>query len=253
MTSAPSGPPSPPAEQATRPTAESSARPAAVVFDLDGVLLDSEHLWEEMWTRYAARFSVTWTSEDTGHCQGMSAQEWSAYLADRAGGPESAEAAERAVVDGMVGALEAGRMEPFDGAVSMVREVAGRVPVALATSATRRLIDAVLARNDLTASFGATVSSAEVDRGKPSPDVYLEAARRLGVAGADCVAVEDSSNGMRSAHAAGMTVVAIPNPTYPPKPEALELATRVADGVPGARREILALLDGVPQTAGSVR
>lgn len=223
---------------------------AAVVFDLDGVLLESEHLWEEFWTRYAARFSVTWTPEDTGHVQGMSATEWSAYLADRVGNVEDAAAVERAVVDDMIGALQEGRMEPYDGAVAMVREVASRVPVGLATSATRRIIDAVLERHRLTESFGATVSSAEVERGKPSPDVYLEAARRLGVDGGDCVGVEDSSNGLRAAHAAGMTVVAIPNPTYPPKPDALALATRVADGVADAHREILALLDGAPSEAG---
>ena len=230
-------------------TAHSPA-PAAVVFDLDGVLLESEHLWEEFWTRYAARFSVTWTPADTSHVQGMSAQEWSAYLADRVGNVEDPASAERAVVDDMIGALEAGRMEPYDGAVTMVREVASRVPVGLATSATRRLIDAVMDRHDLASSFGATVSSAEVPRGKPSPDVYLEAARRLGVDGSACVGVEDSSNGIRAAHAAGMTVVAIPNPTYPPKPDALELASRVADGVPAAHREILALLDGVRSGVG---
>ena len=90
-------------------------------------------------------------------------------------------------------------MEPYDGAVTMVRAVASRVPVALATSAPRRLIDAVMDRHDLASSFGATVSSAEVPRGKPSPDVYLEAARRLGVDGSACVGVEDSSNGIRAA------------------------------------------------------
>ena len=219
--------------------------PAAVVFDLDGVLIESEHLWEEMWTRYAARSGVTWTGADTAHVQGMSAPEWAAYLAERAGGGESAQECERAVVDDMVAALEAGRMEPYAGAAEMVREVAARVPTALATSAARRLIDAVLERHGLAADFRATVSSAEVDRGKPAPDVYLEAARRLGVDPAACVGVEDSSNGIRAAAAAGMTVVAVPNPTYPPKPDALERAARIADGVPGAHREILALLDGV--------
>lgn len=219
--------------------------PAAVVFDLDGVLIESEHLWEEMWTRYAERFSSTWTPDDTGHVQGMSAPEWSTYLADRAGSGESAQACEDAVVADMVTALEDGRMEPYAGAVAMVRDVAGRVPTALATSAARPLIDAVLARHGLTDSFRATVSSAEVDGGKPSPAVYLEAARRLGVDVSSCVGVEDSSNGIRAAHAAGMTVVAIPNPTYPPKPDAMELAACVADGIPAAHREILALLDGV--------
>jgi len=224
------------------------ASPAAVVFDLDGVLIESEHLWEEMWTRFAARSGVTWTAEDTGHVQGMSAPEWSDYLARRAGAGDAAEA-EQAVVDDMIDALDQGRMEPYDGAVVMVREVAERVPIALATSAARRLLDAVLARHRLDATFTATVSSAEVARGKPSPDVYLEAAARLGVDATSCVGVEDSSNGIRAAHAAGMAVVAIPNPTYPPKPDAMELAARVADGVPAAHREILALLDGVPTGA----
>lgn len=225
-----------------------STTPAAVVFDLDGVLIESEHLWEEMWTRFAARSGVTWTAEDTGHVQGMSAPEWADYLARRSGTDDAGDA-ERAVVDDMVEALEQGRMEPYDGAVVMLREVADRVPIALATSAARRLLDAVLARNRLDATFTATVSSAEVARGKPSPDVYLEAAARIGVDPSDCVGVEDSSNGIRAAHAAGMTVVAIPNPTYPPKPDAMELAARVADGVPAAHREILSLLDGVPTGA----
>ncbi|MDL5158311.1 HAD family hydrolase [Actinomycetospora termitidis] len=216
--------------------------PTAVVFDLDGVLIESEHLWEEMWTRYAARYEVTWTAEDTGHVQGMSAPEWSSYLAERAGGHDDAATCERAVVDDMVDALAQGRMEPYAGAVDMVRDVAGRVPVALATSAPRRLIDAVLEANGLTSSFGATVSSAEVERGKPGPDVYLEAARRLDVDPARCVGVEDSSNGIRAAAAAGMTVVAIPNPTYPPKPDALALAARSADGVASAHAEIVDLL-----------
>nr|WP_230740841.1 HAD family phosphatase [Actinomycetospora endophytica] len=225
--------------------------PTAVVFDLDGVLIESEHLWEECWTRYAAHHGVVWTADDTAHVQGMSAPEWSAYLAERAGGHDDAATSEQAVVDDMVRALWAGRMEPYDGAVAMVREIAERVPVALATSAPRRLVDAVLDRNDLTSSFGATVSSAEVDRGKPGPDVYLEAARRLDADPRRCLAVEDSSNGIRAAAAAGMTVVAIPNPTYPPKPDAIALAGHVADGVEGARDELVALLDQA--TEGAVR
>lgn len=226
--------------------------PAAVVFDLDGVLVESEHLWEEMWSRHAARSGVPWTAADTAHVQGMSAPEWSAYLADRVGAGDPA-AAEAAVVDDMVAALDTGRIEPYPGAAAMVHEIAGRVPVALATSAPRRLVDAVLDRHDLAASFTATVSSAEVARGKPGPDVYLAAAGQLGVAGTDCLAVEDSANGLRAAHAAGMTVVAIPHPDYPPAPDALALATRVADGVPAAHRELLALLDGVPTATGAAR
>lgn len=213
----------------------------AVVFDMDGVLVESEHLWEEMWTRYAARHGHTWTAADTGTVQGMSSPEWSSYLARVSGSPEAPEAVERAVVDDMVAALSEGRIELLDGAREMVVDVSDRVPIALASSAPRRLIDAVLAGNELTERFTATVSSAEVPRGKPSPDVYQEAADRLGVAANRCAGVEDSSNGLRAAHAAGMTVVAIPNTAYPPKPDALELATTVTTSLDEVRRTLLTL------------
>lgn len=218
----------------------------AVVFDMDGVLVESEHLWEEMWTRYAARNGYAWTAADTGTVQGMSSPEWSAYLARVAAGPDDPEVVERAVVDDMVDALRTGRIELLDGARPMVVDVSGRVPIALASSAPRRLIDAVLAGNDLTGRFTATVSSAEVPRGKPNPDVYREAADRLGVAAHRCAAVEDSSNGLRAAHAAAMTVVAIPNTAYPPKPDALELATTVTTSLDEVRRNLLTLTPAGP-------
>lgn len=126
----------------------------------------------------------------------------------------------------------------------MVREVSAKVPVALASSAARRVIDAVLGKHGLTGEFSATVSSAEVARGKPSPDVYLEAAARLGRSGGECLGVEDSSNGIRAAAAAGLTVIALPNPVYPPKPDALELAAHVAEDNDDVRRKLLAYLSG---------
>ncbi|AXB47344.1 HAD family hydrolase [Amycolatopsis albispora] len=217
---------------------------AAVVFDLDGVLVESEHLWEENWVAYAARHGVGWTAEDTSTVQGMSAPEWAAYLAERSGTTESVERVERAVVDGMIAAIEGGEAPLLPGAGEMVREVSARVPVALASSAARRVIDAVLDTHGLTGEFTATVSSAEVPKGKPSPDVYLEAAARLGRSGAECLGVEDSSNGIRAAAAAGLTVIALPNPTYPPKPDALELASAVAEDNHDVRRKLLAYLSG---------
>ncbi len=223
----------------------------AVVFDLDGVLVDSEHLWEEMWSRYADRHGATWTAEHTAAVQGMSAPEWAAYLARVTGDAEPAGQVETAVVDDMIDALERGRSPLLPGARVMVRDVSDRVPIALASSAPRRLIDAVLDTHDLTGDFTATVSSAEVPRGKPSPDVYLEAAHRLGTPGPQCVGVEDSSNGIRAVHAAGMTVIAIPNPTYPPKPDALALADRVAADLDDVRATLLALL--VAPTAAEER
>jgi len=217
---------------------------AAVVFDLDGVLVESEHLWEENWVAYAAKHGVEWTAEDTATVQGMSAPEWAAYLARRSGTPETVEEVERAVVDGMIASIEAGEAPLLKGAEAMVRDVAALVPVALASSAARRVIDAVLATHALTGEFAATVSSAEVPRGKPSPDVYAEAAARLGFSGQRCLGVEDSSNGIRAAAAAGLTVIALPNPTYPPKPDALELAAEIADSNDEVRQKLLAYLTG---------
>jgi HAD superfamily hydrolase (TIGR01509 family) len=119
----------------------------------------------------------------------------------------------------------------IDGAVEAVRRVAGSFRLALASSSNRPLIDLVLELAGLVPSFAATVSSEEVERGKPSPDVFLEAARRLGVAPERCAAVEDSANGIRAASAAGMRVVAIPNRRYPPSADALALADVVLESL----------------------
>ncbi|MGW7575750.1 HAD family hydrolase [Streptomyces sp. NPDC054765] len=214
----------------------------AVVFDMDGVLVESEHLWEELWTAFAAERGATWGPEQTKSCQGMSAPEWAAFLTTFAGGGESIEATERAVVDGMVHALEQGRIDLLPGARAMVAEVATCAPIALASSAPRRMIDGVLVHHGIDHYFKATVSSAEVARGKPSPDVYLAAAAKLGVPAEDCLAVEDSSNGLRAAAAAGMTVVAIPNPQYPPAADALAAARFSAADHDAVRRYLISQL-----------
>lgn len=200
----------------------------AVVFDMDGVLVESEHLWEELWTSFAAARGAQWGPEQTKSCQGMSAPEWAAFLADFAAAGDSAEDTERTVVDGMIAALEQGRIELLPGAREMVTEAAALGPIALASSAPRRVIDAVLTQHGIDHHFKATVSSAEVPRGKPSPDVYLAAAEKLGVPAGRCLAVEDSSNGLRAAAAAGMTVVAIPNAQYAPAEDALAKASFAA-------------------------
>jgi HAD superfamily hydrolase (TIGR01509 family) len=216
-----------------------SGRPAAthraVVFDMDGVLVESEHLWERMWTAFAAARGRTWTVEQTRQVQGMSAPEWSAWLARFSEASESAAETERLVVGDMITALDDGEIDLLPGAHRMVVDTAQRAPIALASSAPRSLIDAVLDRHDLARHFTATVSSAEVPHGKPSPDVYLEAARRLGHDARDCLAVEDSSNGLRAAAAAGMTVVAIPSHTYPPTEDALAKATFLAEDLDEVR------------------
>jgi HAD superfamily hydrolase (TIGR01509 family) len=198
----------------------------AVVFDLDGVLLQSEEVWDAVRKRYVRERGGRYDEAAQRAMMGMSALEWSRYLHDDAGVPDDPDAINREVVERM---LEAYRSELplLPGAVAAVRRTADAFPLALASSSNREVFEEALRLAGLTDCFRATVSSEEVARGKPAPDVYLEAAHRLGVAAARCAAVEDSHAGIRSAKTAGMRVVAIPNAAYPPDEEALELADAV--------------------------
>ena len=195
----------------------------AVVFDLDGVLIQSEEVWDAVRERYVRERGGRYDIEVQRAMMGMSAPEWSTYLADEAGVPEAPAQINADVVDRM---LEAYRRELplLPGAVEVVGRIAARFPLALASSSNRAIFEEVLRLAGLADAFQATVSSEEVPQGKPAPDLYLEAARRLGVAPERCAAVEDSHSGIRSAHAAGMRVIAIPNASYPPDPDALALA-----------------------------
>jgi HAD superfamily hydrolase (TIGR01509 family) len=200
----------------------------AVVFDLDGLLLDSEHLWDEVREELAHERGGTWSPSAQRDMMGMSSPEWSAYMHDVIGLAEPPEEINRLVVERML-ARYAEALPLLPGAVEAVERLAARWPLGLASSSNRPLIDRALEEAGLAGLFRATVSSEEVARGKPAPDVYLEAARRLGVDPAEAVAVEDSHNGIRSAKAAGMGVVAIPNHRFPPDEEALVQADVVLD------------------------
>ena len=203
---------------------------AAVVFDMDGVLVDSEERWDRARRELVAETGGTWRDDATHAMMGMSSPEWSAYVRDELGVPLSAPEINTRVVEHLLAGYEKG-LPLIPGAVEAVRRVAalGR-PLGLASSSNREVIDLVLERAGLADLFSATVSSEEVARGKPSPDVYLEALRRLGVAPEAATAVEDSSNGLRAAAAAGMRVVAIPHPAFPPAADALALAHVVLAG-----------------------
>jgi HAD superfamily hydrolase (TIGR01509 family) len=202
----------------------------AVVFDLDGVIVDSEQVWDEVREEYVRETGGTYTDHSAHDMMGMSSPEWSAYMAEELRVPGTPEEINAAIVERMLDRY--GDAPPLlPGAVDAVRRVGAWVPLAIASSSNRELIDVVLRVSGLAADFGATVSSEEVTRGKPSPDVYLEAARRLGVDASRCGAVEDSHNGIRSAKAAGMWVVAVPNPHYPPDDEALALADVVVPSI----------------------
>jgi HAD superfamily hydrolase (TIGR01509 family) len=194
-----------------------------VVFDLDGVIVDSEQVWDDVREQLVRERNGRWHEGAQAAMMGMSSPEWSSYMHDELGLPESPEEINDEVVRLML-ARYRDSLPLIDGAVDAVRRLAGAFTLAVASSSNRPLIDAVLDGAGIAACFAVVVSSEEVARGKPAPDVYVEAARRLGREPARCAAVEDSSNGLRAAHAAGIRVIAFPNAHYPPAPDALALA-----------------------------
>ena len=198
----------------------------AVVFDLDGVLLDSEQVWNESKRELVEEHGGRWREQAPRDMMGMSSPEWSRYLVEELGVPlEPA-----TVSDEVVARLERiyrSRLPLLDGAADAVRRLAGRFPLGLASSSNREIIDLFLELTGLAEHFAVTLSSEEVAYGKPAPDVYLAAARRLRTEPERCAAVEDSENGIRAARAAGMRVLALPNPHYPPAADALALADDV--------------------------
>ena len=195
----------------------------AAIFDLDGVLLDSEEVWDAVREAFVRERGGRYDAEVQRAVMGMSSGEWARYLHDSAGVPDEPDAINAEVVQRMLAAYR-DHLPLVPGAVEAVERLAARFPLGLASSSNRPLIDTVLELAGIASCFRATVSSEEVARGKPAPDVYLETARRLGVAAERCAAIEDSHAGIRSAHAAGMRVLAIPNPSYPPDAAALAQA-----------------------------
>jgi HAD superfamily hydrolase (TIGR01509 family) len=192
-----------------------------VIFDLDGVLVDSEQVWDQSRKDVVAEHGGEWTATATTDMLGMSSKEWPVYLIEQLGVPLSVDEINTAVVDAMLREYRA-ELPLLPGAREAVERLAGSFTLGLASSSNRPIIDLVLSEMGVSERFAATVSSEEVARGKPAPDVYQEALRRLSAETA--TAIEDSDAGIRSAHAAGLYVIAIPNPHFPPSAEALALA-----------------------------
>jgi len=207
-----------------------AAELAAVIFDLDGVLLDSETAWVEVKKAFAEESGGHWKESAQWDMLGMSSIEWSRYMHDELGVPVPPEEISKRVAERLAERYRE-RLPLLPGAVEAVRSLAREWPLGLASSSNRNVIDLALERAGLVDEFRATVSSEEVERGKPAPDVYLETARRLEVDPGACVAIEDSTNGIRSAHAAEMTVIAVPNRDFPPEPDALALAALELDSL----------------------
>jgi HAD superfamily hydrolase (TIGR01509 family) len=213
----------------------------AVVFDMDGVLIDSEPIWEQVRREVVAEYGGNWLPEAQTALMGMSTPEWAAYLsADLGVGRPPADVAQ-IVIDHMVARYEE-HLPVLPGADEAVRKCADRWRLGLASSSPRRLIDAVLHSAGWTDLFEVTVSTEDLDRGKPAPDVYLHAVAALGAEPTACAAIEDSSNGMRSATAAGLVLIAAPRPEYPPAPDALEPAALVIGGVADLDVDVVAAL-----------
>ena len=204
----------------------------AVVFDLDGVLLDSEQVWDDVRERLVRERGGRWSERAQADMMGMSSPEWSAYMHDTLGLGEPPDEINTEVVHRMLASYRE-ELPLLPGALEAVRRLAAEWPLGLASSSNREIIEAFLDAAEVRSLFTGTVSSEEVERCKPAPDVFLEAARRLAAEPARCAAVEDSANGIRAARTARMRVLAIPNQHYPPAEAVLELADLVLESLEG--------------------
>jgi len=212
-----------------------------VVFDLDGVLIDSEPVWEQVRRGLVAERGGHWATDAQKRLMGMSTPEWARYLSEDLGvGLPPGEVA--ALVTERMAARYREHIPLLPGAAGAVRRLAARWPLGLASSAPAVLIETVLQAADLSPYFQVTMSTEQVPRGKPAPDIYLAVTGRLGVEPSDAAAVEDSSNGLRSAAAAGLHVIAIPRPEFPPDPDALAAASLVLPGLADLTPDAMAVV-----------
>lgn len=199
----------------------------AVIFDMDGVLLDSEQIWDKAREQYVKDVGGRWIPTAQRDMMGMSSTEWSQYMHDVLSVPRSAQQINADVIVLIEEIYKRDGFPIIDGAVEAVERLAARWPLGLASSSNRPIIDFVMASTAFGPLFKVTVSSEEVARGKPNPDVYVRAAELLGARPERCAGIEDSHNGILAIRNAGMRAIAIPNPHYPPHPVALRAASVV--------------------------
>jgi HAD superfamily hydrolase (TIGR01509 family) len=218
-------------------------RPSAVIFDLDGVLLESEQVWSAAKRELTLARGGVWSEAAEREMLGMSSTEWSRYMRGQLRVPMAPSEISAAVVE-LVASRYREELPLIDGANAAVHTLGARFPLGLASSSNRQIIDLVLELTGWSALFSVTVSSEEVAHGKPAPDVYLETVRRLEVTAGPCAAIEDSGAGISSALGAGLPVVAIPNRAYPPDPEILRKADVVLDSLSQLEVAIAGLATG---------
>ena len=213
----------------------------AVVFDLDGVLIDSEPVWERVRRGLVAAHGGHWAQDAQRKLMGMSTPEWARYLSEDLGVGLPADQVAAEVIEQMAASYRE-HLPLLPGAADAVRRLAACWPLGLASSAPAALIDTVLEAAGLRPYFRVAMSTEQVAHGKPAPDIYVAVAGRLGFPPPACAAVEDSSNGLRSAAAAGLRVIAIPRPQYPPDPDALAVTSLVLPGLAALTPEAVAAL-----------
>jgi HAD superfamily hydrolase (TIGR01509 family) len=197
----------------------------AVIFDLDGVIVDSEPVWERVRREYVGEHGGAWQADSQRRLMGMSTDEWSRYLSDEL----HVDRPPRQVANDVVARMSreyANHVPLIPGATEAVSRLGERWPLGLASSSPLPLIKTALDAAGLGDAFEVVLSTEDVETGKPAPDIYLAVAERLGVDPTHCVAIEDSSNGVRSAAAAGMAVIAVPHTAYPLDDDAADKATR---------------------------
>jgi beta-phosphoglucomutase-like phosphatase (HAD superfamily) len=214
----------------------------AVIFDMDGLLVDSEPVWDKARQGMAKAAGKEWNKEDHQAVMGVSTQAWADYMITRLELNLSRQEVQDEIVARMI-ALYQGGIPYFPGAVEAVHLAASHYPTALASGSHPALIDAVAADAGMRGQFRVILSADEMAAGKPAPDVYLEAAKRLGVKPEHCVCLEDSGNGILAGHRAGMKVIAVPDPRFPPAPDKLSLADVILPSLSGFSLELLHQLE----------
>jgi HAD superfamily hydrolase (TIGR01509 family) len=198
----------------------------AVLFDMDGVLVDSEEYWWQSRVAFAQERGLTWTMDDQRKCMGSATIEWGRLMHERLAPEMTVQAIMDDVIARVIARLRA-RLPVLPGAVEAVRQAAGAYRVALVSGSPTAVIDCVMDLTGLEQSFETIVYGDTIPRGKPAPDIYLEAAARLGVPPAQCVGIEDSANGLKALKAAGMHAIAVPSPGFPLAEPILALADHV--------------------------
>lgn len=198
----------------------------AVIFDMDGVLVDSEAYWYQSRIEFAEKRGKAWSMDDQHAAMGRSTVEWAQVMKDRLMLEMSLDDVIDEVRGGVIARIET-RLPLLPGAIEAIHKAAVAYPAALASGSPTLVIDTVMKLTGLNNVFRTIVYGDDMKRGKPAPDIYLEAAKRLGISPENCVGIEDSVNGLKSLKAAGMYAIAVPSPGFTLPPTALALADRV--------------------------